>query len=116
MDRQTGILDRILGPPDAVNPAKRKIWAALLQYVPGQISCRDFESFLIDYHERTLSLRQRRIFELHMRICPLCWVYVHSYLRAVSMGKRVFDDPDDAIADDVPEDLISAIVSARSAR
>ena len=51
-------------------------------------------------------------FELHLAMCAECRRYLRDDRTSVALGKRVFDDPD-LPAEDVPEDLIRAILAAR---
>jgi len=99
------------------NQGPVRLWLAslLFRYFPGQLTCGEFEAFLCDYAEGALTAQQREVFERHMRMCPMCEVSLRSYLRVVEMGKKVCESEDRAIPDDVPEDLVRAIVAARSA-
>ena len=94
-----------------------ELGSRFLRHLPGQISCRDFEQFVFDYSEAQLTPRQRRIFELHMRFCPRCRAHFLGYLRAIELGRRVFDrEEDEAVPADVPEELVRAILAARAER
>lgn len=95
-------------------PVKLWLAARFMQRFPGQIDCREFESFVYDYHEGQLAPRQREIFELHMRLCPMCRVHFDSYLRTVAMGRHVCGAADQDLPRDVPEDLVQAILAARA--
>lgn len=48
-----------------VVPALRPIRGASYRHAPGMITCRQFEDFLDDYLDGTLSARRRVAFELH---------------------------------------------------
>ena len=91
----------------------RKAKGLMLNHFPMMINCREFEVFLLDYLEETLPPRQRKIFELHMKLCRECREYLAAYKRTLEVSKRVFEDGDAALPDDVPEDLIRAILDAR---
>ncbi len=90
-------------------------WMAglFLRYFPGQITCAEFEAFILDYHEGNLGERQRKLFEFHLSICPMCQVQFASYLRTIEVGKRVFDNGDEPVPKEVEDELVNAILAAR---
>jgi len=57
---------------------------------------------------------QRRVFEFHLKVCRECRDYLAAYRRTIEVSKRVFDDADVPVPDDVPEDLVRAILDARA--
>ena len=91
----------------------RKAKGLMLNHFPMMINCREFEGFLLDDLEETLPPRQRKIFELHMKLCRECREYLAAYKCTLEVSKRVFEDGDATPPDDVPEDLIRAILDAR---
>ena len=91
----------------------RKAKGLMLNHFPMMINCGEFESFLLDYLEGSLPSQQRRVFELHMKLCRECREYLIAYRRTVEVSKRAFADGAAQLTDDVPEDLIRAILSAR---
>ncbi len=91
----------------------RKAKAFMFRSLPMMINCREFEEFLIDYFEDSLPKRQRRIFEMHLRLCRECREYLVAFKRTIDVSKRVFTDLDEQVPDDVPEDLVRAILDAR---
>ena len=88
----------------------------MFRRAPLMITCAEFEGFILDYLEGRLTPMQRRVFDLHLRICKDCRSYLQAYRRSVELGKAVFDHPDEAVPDEVPEDLVVAILEARAAR
>jgi hypothetical protein len=50
---------------------------------------------------------------LHIRLCRECREYLAAYQRTIEVGREVFKSADEALPDDVPEDLIKAILEAR---
>jgi anti-sigma factor RsiW len=76
------------------------------------MTCRELTSFIADYLAGELDPATRQVFEHHLSICPNCVQYVTDYKRAVAVGHRAYDDLD-ALASDVPEGLIHAILAAR---
>jgi len=89
--------------------------AWMMRHVPGQLTCIEFESFIHDYQEGALSPAQRRAFDLHMELCPMCHVYLASYLRTIELGRRICASEDRLAPASLPEGLVSAILAARSA-
>ncbi|MDF1719213.1 MAG: zf-HC2 domain-containing protein [Minwuia sp.] len=82
---------------------------------PGLIDCGTFESFLMDYHEGNLPEANRRRFERHLSMCGLCRGSYRSYERSIQLGKRLFETDDAPLPQDVPPELISAVMSAMRA-
>jgi len=85
----------------------------VLKHMHGMITCKEFEDFVHDYIDDELPARQRSKFELHMRLCHECRQYLQAYQRTVEVGRAVLSSADKPIPDDVPEDLIKAILKAR---
>ncbi len=102
-----------LGEHDKAGPLKRKLGALFLAYFPGQISCEQFERFVYDYYEGLLPEKQRKRFEFHMRICPMCESAFTGYVRTVELTGRLFAESDGKLPDDVPQELINAMLAAR---
>ncbi len=59
-------------------------------------------------------MRQGAEFEAHLAQCPECVAYVDSYRMAIQLGKEAFTFSEDQVPDEVPEDLVRAILSVRS--
>jgi anti-sigma factor RsiW len=85
----------------------------MLKRMHRMITCREFEDFVMGYLDDELPARQRSIFELHMRLCRECREYLAAYQRGIEVGREAFKSDDEVVADDVPEDLIKAILEAR---
>lgn len=91
----------------------RKMAGFLFRNVPGMLTCSEFEGFIADYEDGELPRSKRWVFELHLAICTDCRRYLNSYRNAIALGKAVFEEPDDRVPTEVPEDLVKAILSAR---
>ncbi len=87
----------------------------MLRHMPFMITCRQFEDFILAYLEGELPDRQQFIFELHLKVCHECRDYLAAYRRTIEISKRAFEEPDRLVTDDVPEDLVKAILAARDA-
>lgn len=93
----------------------RRLKGMMLKHMPLMITCREFEDFILDYLEDALPARQRRVFELHIRVCRECRDYLAAYRDTLALAKGAFAEPDQALPEDVPEDLVKAILAAREA-
>jgi anti-sigma factor RsiW len=91
----------------------RRAKGAMLKHMHRMITCMEFEDFVLRYLDGELSARQRSVFELHMRLCRECREYLAAYQRTIEVGREVSKSADEALPDDVPEDLIKAILEAR---
>ena len=93
----------------------RTMKGAMLNWMPGMLTCVEFEDFLIDYMAGDLPAGQRRVFEFHIRICRECREYLAAYRRTIEVAGRAYQDETAPVPDEVPEDLVQAIVAARRA-
>jgi anti-sigma factor RsiW len=84
--------------------------------VSDALTCRELVEFLADYLSGELDGIQRATFEDHLAACPECAAYLKSYALTVELGKRAFGEPDREVPDDVPEDLVAAVLTARRRR
>ena len=91
----------------------RRLKGRMLKSMHGMITCREFEDFVLRYLDGELPARQVKVFEWHLRICRECRDYLAAYKRTIDVGKAALGPADQSVIEDVPEDLISAIVEAR---
>lgn len=82
----------------------------MLKYAPGLIDCRRFDQFLGDYIDGNLSEKQLRLFEAHMKLCPMCRAHFQTYLATYEMVGGVFGSSDDVVPDTVPDELVDAVL------
>ena len=80
------------------------------------MTCRDLSEFLAGYVSGELPPEERTAFREHLEQCPDCVTYLKSYQDCVALGKAAFRFPDDPVPDDVPEELVQAILAARRTR
>jgi anti-sigma factor RsiW len=78
------------------------------------ITCREVAAFIMDYVSGELAGDSLALFEYHMSLCPNCRTYLEQYRRSIELGRRAFDDPDAAATNSMPEELVDAILAARS--
>ena len=84
----------------------------LMFRLPGMMTCREFEGFVLTYLDGDLPHRQKRLFELHLSLCRECRAYLQAYERAIQLTGRLSKDSAKELAD-VPADLVAAIIAAR---
>ncbi len=99
--------------PSLMARMMRKAKGLMFKNIPTMINCREFESFVIDYFEGSLPKQQVRVFEFHLKMCRECRDYLEAYQRTIEISKRVFAEADRPVPDDVPDDLVRAILDAR---
>jgi anti-sigma factor RsiW len=81
------------------------------------MNCREFTEFLHEYLFGNLPAAERSEFEGHLAECPWCVAYLDSYRKTILLGKAAFaDSGEDSPPADAPEELIQAILHARSRR
>ena len=91
----------------------RKAKGLMLSRMHALITCKEFEDFVQSYLDGGLTGSQKSKFEWHMRICRECREYLAAYQRTMELGRAVFDFESAPVPDDVPKDLIKAILDAR---
>jgi anti-sigma factor RsiW len=79
------------------------------------MNCREFTEFLHEYLFGDLPAEHRAEFDKHLAECPWCVAYLDSYRKTIELEKAAFSAPEDAPPPaDAPEELIQAILRARS--
>ncbi len=91
----------------------RRLKGLMLKHVHKMITCAEFESFVLQYLDGELLEKQRVVFELHLKICRECREYLAAYRRSMEITDAVFTEADAPVPEEVPEDLIKAILDAR---
>jgi anti-sigma factor RsiW len=79
---------------------------------PRMLTCQELIEFLADYVDGELSSDERARFDAHLAICPHCVDYLHGYRETIRLGRASFADSTE-LPDDVPDELVDAILSAR---
>ena len=77
------------------------------------VTCREFADFIMDYLEAELPPDVLTAFEHHLSICENCDRYLAQYRATVAAGRAAFDDPESKVPEEVPEDLVKAILASR---
>jgi anti-sigma factor RsiW len=78
------------------------------------MTCRELVAFLMEYLSGGLPDTDRAAFEEHLAECDACVAYLKSYEETVRLGKAAFMDLDNPVPDEVPEELVHAILSVRA--
>jgi anti-sigma factor RsiW len=78
------------------------------------VTCRDFAEFLSQYLSGELTALERGEFEAHLAECPACVTYLDTYQKTVQLSKAAYASPEDRVPDEVPEELVQAILAARA--
>jgi len=89
----------------------RPIGAWYLRVSPRMITCKEFNAFIFDYTEGLLNDKQLKLFERHMKVCPMCRNFLKTYIAGYSAGKASFPFSDVDVPNTVPQELIDAIAS-----
>jgi len=77
------------------------------------MTCKDFIEFLVDYLEGELPKAQQALFEEHLSVCSSCVAYLSNYRDTVELSKAALCDPEGPVPEEVPEDLVAAVLAAR---
>ena len=79
------------------------------------MNCREFTEFLHDYLHGGLRAEVRVEFDRHLAECPWCVAYLDSYQKTMQLAQTAFAAAEDAPPpSDAPEELIQAVIRARS--
>jgi anti-sigma factor RsiW len=76
------------------------------------LSCREATDFLMAYVDGELPEPVRREFDLHLGVCSHCRTYLQSYKQTVAMGKAACRCDHAEASEQMPEDLVKAILAA----
>ena len=98
--------------PPAPKQLKRP-FAALAFKMPFMLECITFEKFIIGYFSDTLTVRQKFVFDIHLKMCRECRTYLDAYKSTAALAGEQAEIPFlDMEMGDVPEDLIKAVLAA----
>jgi predicted anti-sigma-YlaC factor YlaD len=80
------------------------------------MTCKEAVEFLADYLDGNLPWRERLAFDLHLMICRNCRAYLESYSHTIQLIRGFKLVPTGASLPPIPEDLLLAILAARTQR
>ncbi len=78
------------------------------------MTCQELVDFLLEYLEGELPGESRRVFEAHLGECPPCQAYLDTYTETIRLGRLACRDAETSLPADVPEQLVEAVLAARS--
>jgi len=76
------------------------------------MTCREIVDFLMAYLDGELPAEQKALFEKHLGCCPPCVDYLESYRLTIRLEREACAGEGKG-CEEVPEDLIRAILAAR---
>jgi anti-sigma factor RsiW len=76
------------------------------------ITCRELIEFLHLYLDGELPPERVAEFERHLSVCESCVNYIKTYREAIALGKAACRDWDAPARDEVPEELVAAVLAA----
>jgi anti-sigma factor RsiW len=76
------------------------------------LTCREVLDFLAAYLDGELAADARAAFERHLARCPACVSYLESYRETIRLGREAWD-ADGPVDEEVPEELVAAILAVR---
>ena len=80
------------------------------------MTCREVIAFLAEYLVGELPPEQHQVFTAHLDACPDCVAYLKGYEETIRLGKAALSEHDRSLWDDIPEELVQAILAARRRR
>ncbi len=80
--------------------------------LPYMITCEAFEDFILAYLDDELSPKQKLIFEMHLKLCRECREYLAAYRASIELARQGLGEMQ--APEDVPEDLVKAVIDASS--
>jgi anti-sigma factor RsiW len=78
-----------------------------------RLTCREFVTFLSAYLAGELPSDTVARFNAHLTSCPPCASYVRSFTMTSELARAAIRFPEDEVPEDLPEDLVKAIVAER---
>jgi anti-sigma factor RsiW len=78
-----------------------------------RVTCREFVEFLWKYLGDELSAEERSSFDAHLERCAKCVRYLQTYQDTIKLGKFALKESEEPVPDEVPEELVQAILSSR---
>ena len=78
------------------------------------MKCRELAEFLADYVNGELSEEDRAHFEFHLSKCTNCHEYLVEYEVTIKAGRIACDELSDEMQADFPDELVKAVLAART--
>lgn len=93
---------------DDVGPLKKLMVGIMVHFGPGQITCEKYDELMDDHMDGKLSDKERKRFDFHSEICPMCRTHYGEYKTTVSLLRNLSLKENF----EVPEALVQAIFRA----
>jgi anti-sigma factor RsiW len=77
------------------------------------VTCRELAEFIAEYLSGELAPETTAQFEGHLAQCSNCLAYLSNYRDTIRLGRAAFADDNAEVPEDVPEDLVKAILASR---
>lgn len=77
------------------------------------IPCEEVITFLWAYLGGELPPEKVVEFERHLSVCPSCVNYIETYKKTIELSRGTFQPEDGGEAEEMPEDLMRAVLAAR---
>jgi predicted anti-sigma-YlaC factor YlaD len=78
------------------------------------MTCREVTDILDRYIDGDLPKRQRLFIRLHLMMCRNCRNYLRTYRQTIRAAKTLTSTPHDPPPQDMPEELVQAILASRA--
>lgn len=95
------------------NPSLTRRLHGMMFRLPMMITCNEFEEFIAAYLSGELPPKKVFLFELHLKVCRECRDYLAAYKASMFLTKSALDADEKSELEDVPADLITAVLAAR---
>lgn len=99
-------------PPSRLGRGYRAPRTGIEAEMSGLPTCREVLDFLAAYLGGELAPDVEAAFERHLRACPPCCDYLAGYRETVRLARDAWAE-DEPVPDDVPEELVRAILASR---
>lgn len=86
---------------------------SILFKIPGMLTCKEFEAFVIDYLVGDLPILSNLKFWIHLKVCKDCRSYLKAYMQTVNLEKSFFENLDDSVPVDMPDELVESILKLK---
>ncbi|MHA1566415.1 MAG: anti-sigma factor family protein [Alphaproteobacteria bacterium] len=60
------------------------------RHLPMMITCAQMDALMVDYLDGNLQPRERRRFNIHVRLCKDCHCFLRAYRTTVTLSKSAF--------------------------
>jgi len=78
------------------------------------IDCENLEKFLIDFLEGELPAKTELSFLQHIEECEHCDAYLQGYKKTISLSKAAFAESESVEQNNMPEQLMNAILAVHN--